>query len=92
MGDHWGCGLVERTIQTTKQRLVVMLLEENKRSIKMCFSTIMRDLRWNKQKTIQVSSFQSHFGRFPKNEFQILRDKFITNSDYLDKQHLDRSA
>ena len=62
----------------------------------------MRDLRWNKQKTIQVSPFQKtklnfyginqKFCRLPKNEIKILRDKFINNSDYLDKQHLERSA
>ena len=45
VGDHRGCGLVERTIQTNKRRLGVMLLEENKQSIKLCLSTIMRDLR-----------------------------------------------
>ena len=92
VGDHRGCGLVERTIQTIKSRLGVMLLEENNKSIKLCLSTIMRDLRWNKQKTIQVSPFQAHFGRLPKNEFSILRDRFVNNSDYLDKQHLERSA
>ena len=77
MGDHRGCGLVEQTIQTIKRRLGVMLLEENNRLIKLCHSTIMRDLRWNKQKTIQVSPFQAHFGRLTKNELKILRDKFI---------------
>ena len=92
MGDHRGCGLVERTIQTIKRRLGVMLLDENKRSIKLCLSTIKRDLRWNKQKTIQASPFQAHFGRLPKNEFKILRDKFITNSDYLDKPQFKRST
>ena len=69
-----------------------MLLEENNKSIKMCLSILMRDLRWNKQKTIQVSPFQAHFGRLPKTEFKIVRDKFLSNSDYLDKQHLERSA
>ena len=59
-----------------------MLLEEKKRSIKLCLSAIIRDLRWDKQKTIQVSPFQAYFGRLPKIEFKILRDKFITNSDY----------
>ena len=52
----------------------------------------MRDLRWNKQTTIQVSHFQAHFGRLPKNEFKNLRDKFITNSYYLHNQHLERLA
>ena len=92
VGDHRGCGLVERTIQTIKQRLGVMLLEEINRSIKLCLSTIKRDLRWNKQKTIQVSPFQAYFGRLSKNEIETLRDKFINNSDYLDKQHVERSA
>ena len=49
-GDHWGCGLVERTIQTIKRRLGVMLLDENVSSIKLALSTIIRDLRWSKQK------------------------------------------
>ena len=92
VGDHRGCGLVERTIQTIKRRLGVMMLEEKNKSIKLCLSTIMRDLRWNKQKTIQVSPFQAHFGRLPKTEFKIVRDRFLNNSDYLDKQHLERSA
>ena len=92
VGDHRGCGLVERTIQTIKRRLGVMLLEENNKSTKLCLSIIMRDLRWNKQKTIQVCPFQAHFGRLPKTEFKIVRDRFLTYSDYLDKQHLERSA
>ena len=92
VGDHQGCGLVERTIQTIKRRLGVMLLEESNKSIKLCLSITMRYLRWNKQKTIQVSPFQAHFGRLPKTQFKIVRDRFLNNSDYLDKQHLKRSA
>ena len=92
VGDHRGCGLVERTIQTIKRRLGVMMLEENNKSIKLCLSIIMRDLRWNKQKTIQVSPFQAHFGRLPKTKFKIVRDRFLNDSEYLDKQHLERSA
>ena len=34
VGDHRGCGLVERTIQIIKRRLEVMLLDENVSSIK----------------------------------------------------------
>ena len=66
VGDHRGCGLVERTIQTIKRRLGVMLLDENVTSIKLFLSTILRDLRWSKQKTIQMSPFEAHFGRLPK--------------------------
>ena len=90
MGDHCGCGLVERTIQTIKRRLGVMLLEEKVRSIKLCLSTKIRDMRWIKQKTIQKSPFEAHFGRLPKTEFKIMRDKFVEFSDHLDKQHLER--
>ena len=90
--DHRGCGLVERTIQTIKRRLGVMLLDEKVQSIKLCFSTIIRDLRWNKQKSIKVSPFEAHFGRLPKTEFKIVRDKFLMDSDRLDKEHLERSA
>ena len=92
VGDHRGCGLVERTIQTIKRRLVVMLLEENLKSIKLCLSTIINDMRWIKQKFIQKSPFEALFGRLPKTEFKILRDKFVEFSDHLDKQHLERSA
>ena len=92
VGDHRGCGLVERTIQTIKRRLGVMLLEENVKSIKLCLSRIIRDMRWIKQKTIQKSPFEAHFGRLPKTDFKILRDKFVEFSDHLDKQHLERSA
>ena len=92
MGDHRGCGLVERTIQTIKRRLGLLLLDENVRSIKLAPSTIIRDLRCSKQKTINCSPFEAHFGRLPKTELKILRDKFIKNFDRLDKEHLERSA
>ena len=92
VGDHRGCGLVERTIQTIKRRLGVMLLEEKVQSMKLCLSTIIRDLRWNKQKTIKLSPFEAHFGRLPKTEFKIVRDKFLKESDRLDNEHLERSA
>ena len=92
VGDHRGCGLVERTIQTIKRRLGVMMLEENVTSIKLCLSTILRDPRWSKQKAIQLSPFEAHFGRLPKTEFKTLWDKFLKISDRLDKEHLKRSA
>ena len=77
VGDHRGCGLVERTVQTKKRRLGVMLMDENVTSKKLSLSTIIRDIRWSKQKTIQCSPFKELFGRLPKNEFKILRDSFI---------------
>ena len=92
VGDHRGCGLVERTIQTIKRRLGVMLLDENVTSKKLALSTIIRDLRWSKQKTTKCSPFEAHFGRLSKTEFKIVRDTFKKISDRLDKEHLERSA
>ena len=69
-----------------------MLLDENVSSKKLALSTIIRDLRWSKLKTIQCSPFEAHFGRLPKTEIKILRDSFIENSERLDKEHLERSA
>ena len=43
--DHRRCGLVERTIQTMKRKLGVILIEEKKRSIKLCLNTKICDLR-----------------------------------------------
>ena len=70
----------------------MMILEINVKSIKLCLSTIITDMRRIKQKTIQKSPFEAHFGRLPKTEFKIIRDKFVKFSDNLDKQHLERSA
>ena len=69
-----------------------MLLDENVTSIKLALSTIIRDLRWSKQKTIQCSPFEAHFGRLPKTELKILGDSFPKISARLDKEHLERSA
>ena len=74
------------------RRLGIMLLDENVASTKLCLRTIIRDLRWTKQKTIQRSPFEAHFGHLLKTEFKILRYKFLVNSDRLDKEHLERSA
>ena len=91
VGDHRGCGLVERTFQTIKRRLGVMLIEENVKLIKFCLSTISWDMRWTKRNTIQQTPFEAHC-RLPKTEFKIMRDKLLLNSLRLDKQDLERSA
>ena len=39
-----------------------------------------------------MSPFEAHFERLPKTEFKILSDRFLRNSDRLDKEHLERSA
>ena len=69
-----------------------MLLDENDTSRNLCLGTIMRSLSWNKQNTIQSSSFEAHSGRLSKTEFKFLRVNFLSNSDHIDKEHLERSG
>ena len=71
---------------------MVMLLEEHVKSIKLCHSFLIQDMRCTKQKIIKQSPFEAHFGRLPKTEFKTIRDKFLLNFERLDKQHLERSA
>ena len=82
-----------RTHHTNHQKKTGSYVIERKCHInKLALSTIIRDHRWSKQKTIKCSPFDAHFGRLPKTEFKNLRDKFIKNFDCLDKEHLERSA
>ena len=65
--DHRAIGLVERLIQTIKRRLSCMKLENrnNTFTIKEAIKSIVYQLRIFKQKTINVTPFQAHFGRKP---------------------------
>ena len=47
VGDHRGCGLVEKPIQTIKRKLGKMQLEKNSNSIESALQTIMKDIRIN---------------------------------------------
>ena len=67
VGDHRGCGLVERTIQTIKRRLGVMMLEENNKSIKLCLSIIMRDLEVEQAENHSSIPVSSTFWQTTKN-------------------------
>ena len=69
-----------------------MFLNEIFTSIKLCLSRIIRYLRWNKQKFIQRSPFEAHFGRPSKIEYNIIKEKILTESDRSDKEHLERLA
>ena len=66
VGDHRGCGLVERTIQTIKWRLGVMLLDENVTSIKLALSTIIRDFDAVNKKRLNVRHSRHTLDDFQK--------------------------
>ena len=65
--DHRAIGLVERLIQTFKQRLNCMKLDSrnNTFTITEAIKSIVYQLRICKQKTTNVAPFQAHFGRNP---------------------------
>ena len=65
--DHRAFGLGERLIQTIKRRLGCMKLDNrnNTFTIEEAIKSIVYQLRICKQKTTNVTPFQSHFGRKP---------------------------
>ena len=62
--DHRAIGLVERLIQTIKNRLAcIKTAARNQFNIKASINSIIYQLRICRQKTINISPFEAHFGR-----------------------------
>ena len=62
--DHRAIGLVERLIQTIKNRLAcIKTAAQNQFNMKASINTIIYQLRICRQKTIGISPFEAHFGR-----------------------------
>ena len=62
--DHRAIGLVERLIQTIKNRLAcIKTAERNQFNMKASINSIIYQLRICRQKTINKSPFDAHFGR-----------------------------
>ena len=62
--DHQAIGLVERLIQTTKRQLFCMESQLNKNfNLEHSLYAIIQRLRISKQKTIDITPFEAHFGR-----------------------------
>ena len=85
VGDHRGCGLVERTIQTIKRRLGVNL-NENNNDLNKTIVEILESLRTSKQATTKKSPFELHFGRKPNT----LMSNTIVKLSVLDKNNIER--
>ena len=85
VGEHRGCGLVERTIQTIKRRLGVNL-NENNNDLNKTIVGILESLRTSKQATTKKSPFELHFGRKPNT----LMSNTIVKLSVLDKHNLER--
>ena len=80
VGDHRGCGLVERTIQTMKQKLGTEAFSPQYRGLNSVLHTILDDLRKFKHATLKKSPFEVQFGRKPNTEFSLARDKILANA------------
>ena len=62
--DHRAIGLVESLIKTIKNRLAcIKTAARNQFNVKASINSIIYQLRICRQKTINVSPFEAHFGR-----------------------------
>ena len=62
--DHRAIGLVERLIQTIKNRLAcIKTAARNQFKLKASINSIIYQLRTCRQKTINISPFEAHFCR-----------------------------
>ena len=62
--DHRAIGLVERLIQTIKNSLVcIKTAAQNQFILKTSINSIIYQLRICRQKIINISPFEAHFGR-----------------------------
>ena len=89
VGDHRGCGLVERSIQTIKCRLGAFRLSSDFSNIQDTLRNIIEDIRITKNSVTGVSPFELHFGRPPNTELSIAAER-LSRGLNLDNQQLER--
>ena len=89
VGDHCGCGLVERSIQTIKRRLGASRLSSDFSNVQDTLRNIVEDIRITKNSVTGISSFELHFGRPPNTELSIAAERLSTGVN-LDNQQLER--
>ena len=89
VGDHRGCGLVERSIQTIKRRLGASRLSSDFSNVQDTLRNITEDIRITKNSVTGVSPFELHFGRPPNTELSIAAARLSTGVN-LDNQQLER--
>ena len=89
VGDHRGCGLVDRSIQTIKRKLGTLQLEENPPDIHTALKMIIEDIPITKNSVTGLSPFEFHFGRKPNSEWSLATDNFKSKI-LLDEQNMER--
>ena len=88
LGDHLGCGLVERTIQTIKKKLGVMQLEKNSESIEFALKIIIEDIRINRNSVTNSSPFELQVRRKPYSEWSFMSEKIKSKINLVRLQEL----
>ena len=79
--DHRAIGLVERLMQTIKNRLdCIKTAARNQFNVKASINSIIYRLRICRQKPINVSPFEAHFGRKANTPFSNISTKPDPNS------------
>ena len=89
VGDHRGCGLVERSIQTIKHRLGASRLSPDFANIQDTLRSIVEDIRVTKNSVTGVLPFELHFGRSPNTQLSLAAERLPTRVN-LDNQQLKR--
>ena len=74
VGDHRGCGLVERSIQLIKRRLGASRLSSDFSNVQDTLRNI-EDIRITKNSVTGVSPFELHFGSPPNTELSIAAER-----------------
>ena len=78
VNDHRAIGLVERLIQTIKNRLACIKEEKSSTNafhVKHALMIIIHQLRICKRRTTKISPFEAHFGRKPNTPLSVISTK-----------------
>ena len=89
VGNHRGCRLVERTIQTIKRKLRNLQLEDNPPDIQTALVMIIEDIQLTKNSVTGKVPLEIHFGRKPNSDLSLATDN-LKSKLHLDEHNLER--
>ena len=75
MGDHRGCGLVEKSIQTIKRRLGASKLSSDLSNLQDTLQLYIEDFHLTKNSVTGFSPFELYFGRPLNKELSIAAER-----------------
>ena len=89
VGNHSGCGLVERSIQTIERRLGASRLNPDFSSVHERLRHIIEDIRVFKNSVTRFSPFELHVVRPTNTELSLAAERLPSRVN-LDNHHLER--